>query len=290
VAAASSLSFAGGPFLVHRDFVLLALVRVTAFANNVAVYQLTADTAIDVRYQLTLKPTIAVSNVNTRFHSDIMDAAVIPNYTVVNPTTLTAASCYTSHSEPHTTVTAGVPFVRTYIQSGANFMAQCHAIDTVERVGGGFFQSTTGEVINNDNTVLTYPNADLAFVQIVGPLNPNPGGSEQDFSLAGGSVFQNNAHVLADNPGASPATWAATGAKLYNGPGGMVMYLGGHDYSGASALNDINGERMYLNFLFMPTTRPAGCSLDFYPAPDGLGQCLRDVNGDGPHDGVGDRV
>ena len=60
-ASASSVSFAGGPFIVHRNFAQVARGRIAAFGNNVAVYETTADVTIDIRYNLTFKPNIAVN-------------------------------------------------------------------------------------------------------------------------------------------------------------------------------------------------------------------------------------
>src|SRR5262249_30335008 len=118
-------------------------------------------------------------------------------------------------------------------------------------------------------------------------LDPNPGGSETDWSLSTGSVFQNNAHVHADNIGATPATYAATAAKLYNGDGGNVFYLGGHQYN-TNTIGSYNGRRMYLNFIFYPNPRPASCNLDLVPSLRTIsGMVYEDVNGDS---GLGDAV
>ncbi|HKZ79140.1 MAG TPA: right-handed parallel beta-helix repeat-containing protein [Pyrinomonadaceae bacterium] len=285
--AAATYNFAGGPFIVHRDHAQLARTRITAFGNQVAVYELTQNAGqsvtVDIRYQLTHKPVIAVSNTNSDIHTDILDAAAIPNYSIVNPTNLSAGSCYTSHSEPHTSLTPGIPNVKAFVQSGGNFLAQCAALGTYENDVNGNFQTTAGIVISNMNNVLSYPVPDLSYSQFVGALEPNPGGSETDYRLAVGSVFTNNGHVQADNIGASPATYAATGAKLYNGslPGGMVFYLGGHDYTKSNTLGFINGQRMLLNMVFTPSTRPLGCNLDFLSSLRAIsGHVYEDLNGD----------
>jgi uncharacterized repeat protein (TIGR01451 family) len=284
---ATAYNFAGGPFIVHRDFAALAKTKIAAFGNSVAVYELTGNpggsTTVDIRYQLTNKPNIAVSNTNTTIHTNVLNAAGISNYTVVDPTTLSASSCYTSHSEPHTSLTAGVPNVKAFVQSGANFLAECLAVDTYENGSNGHFQTTLGVATNNLSNTLSYPNPDLSFTQFIGALNPAPGGSEQDYDLATGSVFQNNGHVDADNIGSNPDTFAASAAKLYNGsyPGGMVFYLGGHSYNSTSDITIINGMRMYLNFVLTPSTRPAGCNLDFASALSSIsGHVYEDVNGD----------
>lgn len=283
--AATTYNFAGGPFIVHRDFAELAKVRITAFAKNVAVYQTTQDVTVDIRYDLTLKPNIAVSNVNTKLHTQILDDAAVPNYSTVDPTTLSAGSCYTSHSEPHTSATAGIPNVKAFVQSGGNFLAECLAVSTYENNASGKFMTTNGVVANNVGNALTYPNPDLSYSQFVGALTAAPGGSEQDWYLATGSSWQNGGHIHADDGVVSGKgqEFAASAAKL-NGsgtPGGMVFYLGGHDWSGSSAIADLNGERMYLNFILTPPTRPVGCGLDFSSAVGSIsGTVYEDVNGD----------
>ncbi len=141
----TNYNFAGGPFIVHRDFAAIAKTRIAAFGNQVAVYELQQNAGqsvtVDVRYTLTLTPRIAISNVNTSIHSNILIAAGITNYTVIDPTTLNAGSCYTSHSEPHTSVTAGVPDVKNFVLSGGNFLAQCFAVSTFENTATGRFHS-----------------------------------------------------------------------------------------------------------------------------------------------------
>ncbi|HEY4281926.1 MAG TPA: right-handed parallel beta-helix repeat-containing protein [Chthoniobacterales bacterium] len=283
--APGSFNFSGGPFIVHRDFAQLALAYITAFGGSVAVYQLTADATVDVRYDLHHRPNIAVNTVNASIHTDLYDAAGIPNYTVIDvsvPGSIGPNSCYTHISEPHTQVTAGIGDVKAFVQSGGNFLAECRSIETYENDPAGEFQTTAGIVISNLNNDLDHPNADLAYSQFVGVLNPAPGGSEQDWVLASGSVFQNNGHVHANNIGAAPPTYAATAAKLYNGEGGNVFYLGGHDYgAGGNDITMINGQRMILNALFVPTTRPLSCNLDFLSyLRTFTGKVVEDVNGD----------
>ncbi len=291
--AATTYNFAGGPFIVHRDFAELAKVKITAFGNNVAVYQTTADVTVDIRYTLTLKPNVAISNVNTSIHTGVLNDAGIPNYTTVDPTTLTASSCYTSHSEPHTSATAGIPNVKAFVQSGGNFLAECLAASTYENNASGHFQTTAGITSNNVSNVLTYPNADLAYSQFVGALTAGPGGSEQDWYLSTGSSWQNGGHIHADDGVVSGKgqEFAASASRVNSGsgPGGMVFYLGGHTYAGSSSLSDINGERMYLNFILTPPTRPSGCGLDFSSSIYSIsGTIYEDVNGDSNmSDGVG---
>jgi hypothetical protein len=46
--------------------------------------------------------------------------------------------------------------------------------------------------------------------------------------------------------------------------GGLIFYMGGHEWtSGSAAL--ANGRRMYFNALLTPANRPASCGFDFCP-------------------------
>jgi hypothetical protein len=287
--AVTNYNFSGGPFIIHRDFAELAKPRIASFGNNVAVYQLTQDVVVDIRYTLNQKINVAVSNDSSSIHTNILVAASIPNYAIVNPTALSANSCYTVHTEPHTSATAGIPNVRAFVESGGNVQAQCAAVLTLEN--NAFFATTTGLVVNNVSTVMTYPNADLAFSQFTGVLAPAPGGSEQDYGLRLGSTYRANTHAHAQNSGTSSNLNAAFATKVVNsgsGPGGMVFYMGGHDYNG-SGIDEVNGRRMYLNAIFTPATRPLSCGINFATTLQSIsGTIYEDINGDSVlSDGVG---
>ncbi len=261
VLAPAVLAFSGGPFIVHESYAAPALARIAAFGGNVAVYELTRDTTIDIRHDLTFKPRAFVNAQNSDIATNILAAAGIANYTVGNDFTLLSGSCYTLAMEPHNDNPAGVVAIRAFLQSGGNFLAQCRSVDTYENNVAGRFLTTLGIAEANAGNVLSHPNPDLAFSQFVGTLEPAPGGSHQDWRLLTGSVFQNSGHIHADNVGASPARYAALASKLYaGGPGGMSFYLGGHDWAG-STLPYLNGQRMMLNALMTPPTRPPSCGL-----------------------------
>ena len=82
----------------------------------------------------------------------------------------------------------------------------------------------------------------------------------------GGGSFTHNGHVHLNDIGTTPAHYAATSSKHSIGPGGLLFYLGGHDYylsgAGTSDITLINGMRMLLNAVFVPANRPT-CGLDF---------------------------
>ncbi|MDH3368290.1 MAG: hypothetical protein OEO17_10625, partial [Gemmatimonadota bacterium] len=257
----SLLTFAGGPFIVDKAYASLALARVSAFGRSVVVYELTQDTIVDVRHQMTFKPRAFVNTVNASIATDILNAAGITNYTVGTDFSLLAGSCYTLAMEPHNDNPVGVGSIRAFLESGGNFLAQCRSVDTYENdATNGRFLTTLGITTNNIGNTLTYPNPDLSFSQFVGALEPAPGGSHQDWQLLPGSALKAGSHVHADNVGASPPTYAALVGKVYGGQGGLAFYLGGHDWAGMAA-GMVNGQRMMLNALMTPPTRPPSCGL-----------------------------
>jgi hypothetical protein len=286
-------NFRGGPFIVHADFAAYALPRITAFGNNVAVYETTADVMVDVRFTLDERKKIGVldDGGNAAIHSAILDEAgfvagvqyeIIPAATLI---TVNANACFTMVGEPHwktTTNDAETEAIRLFTESGGNFLAQCAAIESYENNATyGYFQSTLGIVENNTDGVHVYPNPDLAYSQFQGAL-ADAGGSVRDFELAPGSVFQNGGHSHAHNA-ADPDLYIATGSKLSGGAGSNVFYLGGHRYNGTD-LGNQNGKRMFLNAAMMPSDRPGSCGFAVPPTPPDPGEIsgtvYEDINGD----------
>ncbi len=258
--APTSMSFRGGPFIVDKAYAAVAKARITAFGGSVVAYELTQDASVDIRYDLFFKPRPYVNTTNAGIATAVLDAAGIPNYTVGNDFDLLAGSCFTVVMEPHNTDNTGVSAVRSFLQNGGNFLGQCASVLTYENDTNGLFLTTLGITGNDIGNALAYPNPDLSFSQFEGVLEPAPGGSVEDWSLLPGSVFRNSAHVHADNIGASPPTYAAMAGKLYGGQGGLAFYLGGHDWAG-STLGMVNGQRMILNAVLTPPTRPLSCGL-----------------------------
>jgi hypothetical protein len=240
---------------------------INGWGDNVAVYELTEAAVVDVRHTLLFRPTIYVGSQNATIHTNIFDFARIPNYTVGPDTAVTSTTCASLVTQAHTNSPAAILGIKSFIQNGGNLMTQCLAANTYENHANGRFQSTGGFTISNVDTALTYPNGDMPFSQFIGALASAPGGSEQDWTLASGSVFHNNSHSIAQNSGAHTDKFAATAAKLfYGGPGGMVYVLGGHNYgAGGTNLATINGQRMLLNSVFTPSTRPSSCGITFGP-------------------------
>ena len=271
----ATLDFRAGPFIIHRDQAAGALPHITAFGNSVAVYETTADVMVDVRFTLYQKKKVGVQDDggNSDIHIDILaEAGFVAGvqYAEISATTLltvNANACFTSVSEPHwdtSTNDTEADAVRQFTESGGNFLAQCVAVTSYENnTTHGLFQTTLGIVENDlNNTSLVYPNSDLAFSQFQGAL-ADESGTVTDYELAAGSVFKNGTHSHVHNA-TDPDRYIATASKLVAGDGSNVMYLGGHDYSGADLLN-MNGKRMYLNMAMMPSDRPSICGFDFLP-------------------------
>jgi uncharacterized repeat protein (TIGR01451 family) len=267
--AAATVDFSGGPFIVPKEYAAEAETLATAFANDVAVFRTEADVSVDIRYTITVKPFINVSDENSAIHTALLDAAGIPasNYTVGDPSTLTANTCATIHMEPHrkapgTSSTRDA--VMDFISGGGNFLAQCQAVEHFEGKFDttGEFLTTDGVTISNVDQPLDFIHPDMAFSQIVGPLSQKPGGSEQDFTLGTGS-FVNNGYVHAQDA-TSTDHFAAASGKVLVGVGGNVFYLGGHDYlKKCTTIDCINGQRMALNAIFVPSDRPQVCGFNF---------------------------
>lgn len=294
---ATTLSFRGGPFVVPAEFATTAKQIASSYANSVNVYALAVATTIDIRYTLTTTPKVAVGVTNSAIHTNYLSLAGWPgsSYAVLDPATLSAASCYTIVTEPHTDATAAqIAAVQSFVNAGGNFFAECEAIQTYENNGTlttpppsgtvGQFQTTSGITVSNvTQSTVTYYNADLAFNQFDGELNPATGGSVNTWNFASGSSFQNNGYECGNESTTASSTgqpMLATVAKLRTGVGSLVFYLGGHNYAaGPNPLNSllqVNGLRMYLNSLLVPAQRTSCPDLTFGAI---VGHVYIDTNG-----------
>lgn len=272
VMPAATLSFRSGPFIVPDTVLPCGLSTreiINAFGSNVAVYKLSQNIVADIRYTLTHRPKIAVFNNggNQIIHTRILDAAGIEEYEVMDAADIAnLINCYTFASEPHAEnqniSTEVINGIKAFVTNGGNFLAQCHAIDAYENQG--YFMTTSGILTVNTNVSHHYPNADLAFSQMNGPLKENEGGSVHNFTLQNGSSWRPYVYRSVSN--LETDTVVALGAHLIApaSPGGNVFYLGGHDYSKGknqadlSTLARVNALRMYLNCIFIPSGRSNG--------------------------------
>ena len=181
-------------------------------------------------------------------------------------------SCFTFASEPHNgktgaVVDATVINIKNFVNTGRNFLAQCHAITTYENNVNGKFQTTNGiiEVNNNLGTSVTVTNPDLAFYQYDGVYHANDGGSVKNWRYISGSTNLNNSYTKIKGNGVDTITFGATMSKTGSGLGGMVFYIGNHSFN-VSDEESISGMRMYMNAFLMPTQLPGNC-LSKIPLP-----------------------
>jgi hypothetical protein len=275
--SASVLDFKAGPFVVFADDVFHnnidklidsynnnagGVSGITSATYKVKVYKTTADATVDVRFDyIGWRPKVCVLNdgKNAVIHTTYLTVAGVPstNYTVDYNTEL-STNCYTFASEPHNSNPdpAVVANITSFVNQGGNFLAECEAISNYEAVG--HFHSTNGFTVTNSNpTAVSYPNPDLNYAQFDGAFDINQGGSCSNWKLATGSSFTNYAHSVATNTGsgASIAPYGASAAKVnaLSTSGGMVFYLGNHNYNTLTDYNSINGIRMYLNAVLTPS-------------------------------------
>jgi gliding motility-associated-like protein len=272
---ASNINFRAGPFIVPDTVLPCGLSTrqiISSYGNNVAVYLLKNNAIVDVRYTLVHRPKIAVFNNggNQLIHTKILDAAGITTYDVMDAVDIgNLINCYTFVSEPHAdTNEISIPVVnavKNFVLNGGNFLAQCHAVNSYENKA--FFHTTSGIDVINSAVSHLYPNADLAFSQMHGPLQQNEGGSIQNWTLRNGSSWLPTAYPSVSHLG--PDTMVAMGAHLIapGAVGGNVFYLGGHDYSKGGKIKNspdlsnlarVNGLRLYLNGIFIPSRNSNG--------------------------------
>lgn len=270
-----TLNFRAGPFIVPDTTLpcgVNSLDLITEWGFNVVAYKLTKSTSIDIRYTITHRPKIAVFNNggNDLLQTKVLDAAGIGNYLVIDAIDVyKIAYCYTFASEAHAgrdRITANVAdAVKEFVANGGNFLSQCEAIDSYEFEDAFHADNGISVVPMNTTIANVYPNADLAFSQFHGGVISNPGGSISKWSLANSSSWKSYYYpVISDGADIIAASGAHTIAP--DAPGGNVFYLGGHDYGrgafmGGPATDEvdltdiqrINGLRMYLNAVFIPS-------------------------------------
>lgn len=241
---------------------------IAAFGGNVAVYRLTQNVTVDVRYTLIQRPKIAIfSNGNNQnIHKIILDNAGISDYTIISAGVFTGlAECYTFCSEPHWASdindTAIMRKPVEFIYSGGNFLAQCHAVQagTDGYEANMKIQSTNGlSEIGINTTSNTYYNPDMAIMQFHGLMKASQNGSGKNWELAPGSSWRNG-HYYAVSTQNARDTVVVSCAKLTNpaDAGGNVFYMGGHQYLGDfTDIELVNAGRIYLNAALLPATRP----------------------------------
>ncbi len=265
--AAVSLSFRSGPFIIDTNWVDEALPIIAAFGGNVAVYKLTSNATIDIRYTLTHKPKIALVN-SSGFDTITVHVLQEAGFSAASYQLFTPLgqifnpySSYSLVSDSHFTGgdTAHInPIYRYVTNQGGNAIAQCAALGAFEN--NSFAMTTLG--IDSAITGIAatgYFNNDQAIAQIHGNLI-TPQGEYKFWALKPGSVIRANAYQVIRGTG-GPQHYIVTAAKYFPNAqrGGNLFYLPGHDYyfytaptGGINDANRINGRRMFLNSVFVP--------------------------------------
>lgn len=270
--SASWQNFKGGPFAIYPGFEAEALVVINNFnssGNTVNVYELNQSSTVDVYANLVHKPKAALLNNggNVDIHEDVFIEAGMTegvHYDLVETAAiLDANSCFTYATEPHTDNSdidvSIVNSVTQFLESGGNFLAQCHGVEAYTVSTNGSLLSTFVDNPGIDGNI-QYDNFDHPFAQFQGDLD-DEGGAVPSF-------------ILSSNPGVRIAYDSDDGTnyKAYVGQisnplpegGGYVHYLGGHNYDG-NGIEQVNGRRMLLNGLMLPSFRPGGCGLTIGP-------------------------
>lgn len=278
VAGPATANFAGGPFIVTREYDTAAVRGlISSFntaggaGNEVTVYKTNADAAIDVRYTLNFRPKIAIGPDGGGFgagvHQRVFNRAGITNFTSVSEDITTEGNCFTLATQAHSENNGFVNVYREFVEGGGNLLLQCRSIITFENDPAGHFQTTAlgysiyGTTPNTGavTTTLSYPSGATPFNQFIGYLADQTGAvTEYSYAPGGGPAHGNAVSVV--NTGADADKFVATVSKFSgaNAAGGVVFELGGHEYMRPDAnevdtpLSMINGDRMVLNTAFVP--------------------------------------
>lgn len=277
VAGPANASFAGGPFLVTREFDTPAVQNLIATFNGggtpVTVYETNADTTANVRYTLTHKPRIAVGpdggNFGSGVYQSLFDRAGIPNYVTGVEDIDNAGACFTLATQGHQTDPQFVNTYRTFTQAGGNLILQCASVNTFENHLSGHFQTTgAGYTVFTSNSPATeinsnafvFPEGSMPFNQFLGLL-ADQDGAVTEYAYAPGAGPENGNRVSVHNGAPHAEKFVATVSEVLgpNAGGGVVFELGSHNYARLddgvetdSELAMLNGQRMSLNTVFVP--------------------------------------
>ena len=271
-------NFKAGPFVIFLPDTAGVANLVQGFnntqtsANLVKLYRTNADVIVDVRHNLTgFVPKAAILNDggNEAVHVTYMTLTgiTIMNYAINEGANLVNL-CFTFASEPHNgntgpVVDTTIVRIKSFLQSGGNFLAQCDAIANYENNPLGRFQTSNGITVVNKALEVTdaFPNADMAYNQIEGLFVAQQGGSVRTWKLAPGSTKINNMYHTC-NGSTKDDTLGTSVSKLIAGTGGLVFYLGNHSYSSTTNYNEINGIRMYMNAFLTPVAINNNCGIN----------------------------
>lgn len=153
-------SFSGGPFVIETQYTPFAapeIVNYTRTRTPVNLYKLAETIMADVRYEMKKKPKVAIldtssQNIVQRKVLELSGFEQFDIYTAAQANNLSAGTCITIATEPHLTANNNngkvlATSMRTFLESGGNFLAQCGGITSYENCG-----------ISNNPTVDECPN------------------------------------------------------------------------------------------------------------------------------------
>src|SRR5688572_26752109 len=150
VAGPADASFAGGPFLITREydtpFVQNLISTFNGAGTPVTVYRTNDNALVDIRYTLTHKPRIAVGPDGGDFGGHVFeglfDRAGIPNYVLGVDDIDSAGACFSMATQGHQEDPSFVGTYRQFVQGGGNLILQCASVPTFENHPMGHFQTT----------------------------------------------------------------------------------------------------------------------------------------------------
>jgi hypothetical protein len=271
----SSYNFKAGPFVIFASDTTGVGSIINIFNSSIAsandyikVYKTTASVTVDIRYDMSgfiPKAAILDDGANVNIHTTFMTTCNIPStnyHTAVGQDLLT--DCYTFASEAHngntgTSVDNAITAIKSFVQYGGNFLAECYAVLNYENNTNGHFQTTTGisDANSNAGTAISYPNPDLSYSQFEGDFSISLGGSLQNWRVntAGTNNFHKHSQATGD-----ATVMGSSVSKLKTGAGGLVFYLGNHTFT-TNDISNINGIRMYMNAFLTPVGIANTCSI-----------------------------
>lgn len=271
-----SRSFKAAPFVIFAEDTtgVSSLINFYNISHSLTgndrpkVYRTTSSTAnVDIRYNMTgfvPKAAILTDGGNEKIHRDYMLTAGITTDNFSEVTGVSLTGCFTFASEPHNdehgpVLDATVAAVRNFVTSGRNFLAECAAVRTYENNPFGKFHSTTGFTDANENigTNVSFPNADLSYYQFEGSFDASNGGSLQNWTITN-NIANPAEYAKATGTGIHSTIQAASVSKITSGPGGLVFYLGNHEFNDNNP-DEINGIRLYLNAFITPAKPGITC-------------------------------
>ncbi len=208
---------------------------ITEFENDVVVYRLLEEKELDVRYELSSPPRLAVLTDGITLggpHIDLYEWADMPFSLLSSEAFFEDYSCYTFISQPHISFLTNnyVPSLIDYLTTGGNFLAHCISIPSFENQG--FFLTTNGidGDTGDDNVNFSYQyfNSDMPIMQFEGEVLEGLEGALNSFELDGGDWLPTTYQGILNQ-------WDETilCARDWNGApaGGNVIYMSGHGIS-----------------------------------------------------------